>query len=75
MATIHPPLTAPAAVHQTGNGADRDVGLRWLRKSFHVAAPPGATGHLYIVVGVWSTWETPRIYYYLDDLTVQLTPE
>jgi hypothetical protein len=28
---------------------------------------------LFVVVGIWGTWETPRTYY-VDDLSVQFTP-
>jgi len=58
----------------TGNGASSDVGYRWLRKRFHAAVSGDASGVLYVVVGVWGTWETPRTYF-VDDLTVQLTPD
>lgn len=66
------PLIGTVQDH-TGNGANNDVGYRWLHKSFHAAVPGDVSGVVYVVVGIWGTWETPRTYF-VDALTVQLTP-
>ena len=66
-------LLAGTLHEPTGNGAGGDVGYQWLRKRFRGSARGNASGLLYVVVGVWGTWEGARTYY-VDDLTVSLTP-
>ena len=56
----------------TGNGAESDVGYRWIEKSFNLIAEPDSDGTLYVLIGVWGTWETPRRYY-LDSVSIVLT--
>jgi hypothetical protein len=68
-----PALVAGTSQEPTGNGAGRDVGYQWQRKYFRTSARGDPSGALYVVVGVWGTWETPRTYY-VDDVTVHLTP-
>lgn len=63
-----------ATVHdETGNGATNGGGYLWLRKSTHVSVRVGASGYIYVIIGIWGTWEAPRRYY-LDDVAVTLTP-
>jgi len=66
-----PPRSRDALVYQgdTGNGAIIDVGYVWLEKSYSFSAESNMSGKLYVVVGVWGVWETPRTYY-LDELNV-----
>ena len=56
----------------TGNGAGSDVGYVWLEKSYSFSVESDVTGKLYVVVGVWGVWETPRTYY-LDSVRVVFT--
>ncbi|HVF11178.1 MAG TPA: hypothetical protein VNA16_10265 [Abditibacteriaceae bacterium] len=58
----------------TGNGSDTDVGFRWLQKSYNFEVTSGGDGKLYVDIGVWGTWETPRTYY-IDNVRVTLTPQ
>jgi len=58
----------------TGNGADSDIGFRWLQKSYNFDQTSSADGKLYVDIGVWGTWETPRTYY-IDNVRVTLTPQ
>ena len=58
----------------TGNGADSDVGYQWFQKNYDFDATAGADGKLYVDIGVWGTWETPRTYY-IDNVRVTLTPQ
>ena len=55
----------------TGNGASSDVGYRWLDKRVEQDVTANAEGRVYVVVGVWGTWETERTYY-IDALRVQV---
>lgn len=66
-------LVAGSVPDDTRNGADSDVGYVWARKTVRVSVSGGATDRLYVVVGIWGTWEVARTYY-LDDLEVELTP-
>jgi len=69
-----PPRSRYDLVYQggTGNGADSNVGYVWLEKSYSFSVESDATGKLYVIVGVWGVWETPRTYY-LDSLKVIFT--
>jgi hypothetical protein len=69
-----PPKSRDELVYQgdTGNGAKSEVGYLWLEKDYSFSVESDATGKLYVVVGVWGVWETPRTYY-LDDLKVAFT--
>ena len=53
----------------TGNRASSDVGYLWLEKSYSFLVESDESGKLYVTVGVWGVWETPRTYY-LDSLKV-----
>lgn len=69
-----PPRSRYELVYQggTGNGADSDVGYVWSEKSYSFSVESDETGRLYVIVGVWGVWETPRTYY-LDSLKVVFT--
>ena len=69
-----PPKSRYELVYQgdTGNGARSDVGYLWLEKSYGFSVESDAAGKLYVVVGVWGVWETPRTYY-IDSLRVIFT--
>ena len=69
-----PPRSRYDLVYQgsTGNGAGSDVGYVWLEKSYSFSVESDVTGKLYVVVGVWGVWETPRTYY-LDSVKVVFT--
>jgi hypothetical protein len=56
----------------TGNGADNDVGYKWVEKSYDFYLVSGADGTLYIDVGIWGTWETLRTYY-IDNVRITIT--
>lgn len=58
----------------TGNGADSDVGYQWLRKRFAYDVESDENGVLYVTIGVWGTWESPRTYY-VDNVRVCLVEE
>jgi hypothetical protein len=57
----------------TSTGEDEDVGLVWLEKAHAFTATAGANGELWVSLGVWGTFETPRTYY-IDDLRIEFTP-
>lgn len=57
----------------TGNGAGSDVGFQWSHRYMTKGVRSSPNGSLYILVGVWGTWETPRTYY-VDNVSVELTP-
>lgn len=57
----------------TSTGGDEDVGVVWLDKSHSFTATAGATGELWVSLGVWGTSEFPRTYY-LDDIRIEFTP-
>ena len=57
----------------TGNGASSDVGYQWLRPRYQLTAESGADGRLYVVIGVWGTYEVTRTYY-VDDVRISFTP-
>jgi hypothetical protein len=44
----------------------------WLGKSFSFNVTATALGKLWIHVGVWGNWETPRTYYY-DNVCIKIT--
>lgn len=70
-----PPRNAADIVNavqdNTGNGLDEDSGYAWLKKSFDYEVDSDSSGTIYVFIGVWGTWETPRTYY-LDDVTIEL---
>jgi len=56
----------------TGNNARPEDGFVWLHKSYDFAVESDQDGKLYIMIGVWGTWETARTYY-LDNVKVAIT--
>ena len=68
------PETRDDLIYQghTGNGRQEDVGYVWLDKSYSFDVTSNSAGQLYILVGIWGTWETPRIYY-IDNLSVVIS--
>ncbi|MGH7566071.1 MAG: hypothetical protein ACREK2_04495 [Gemmatimonadota bacterium] len=57
----------------TTTGEDEDVGVVWLEKNHAFSASVGASGELWVSLGVWGTSEFPRTYY-LDDVEIVFTP-
>jgi hypothetical protein len=53
----------------TGNGFESDAGYLWLDKHYEFNLVTGSSGNVYIIIGVWGTWEVSRPYY-LDDVNV-----
>ena len=62
---------APAFRGETG-GATSNGTLRWLNRTY-TARVQTSERHLYVVVGVWGTYETERAYL-IDNLRVSITP-
>lgn len=44
----------------------------WLNKSYSFNVTANALGKIWVHVGVWGTWETPRTYYY-DNVSITIT--
>ena len=55
----------------TLNGNDSDVGYVWLDKGYEFTAEANDEGILYVLIGVWGTFETPRTYY-VDNVRLSL---
>lgn len=70
-----PPRQAADLTFQgdTGHGGDADIGVVWLERTYDlsITAPPDGT--VYVVIGVWGTWETARTYF-VDDVRVRFDP-
>ena len=68
------PETREDLVYQghTGNGADSDIGYKWIEKTYSFSVEPDSDGTVHALVGVWGNWETPRRYY-LDCLSITFT--
>ena len=56
----------------TGNNAKPEDGFVWLRKSYDFDVKSGPDGKLYVMIGIWGTWETARTYY-LDNVSISFT--
>lgn len=73
IAGVHrePPETQEELTFQgeTGVGSDEDLGMKWLDKRYTFTAVTDADGELYVALGIWGTWETPRTYY-IDDVRI-----
>lgn len=54
-----------------GNGAESDVGYKWLDKSYDFTVMSNSEGKLYVFIGIWGNWETTRTYY-LDNVSVNI---
>jgi hypothetical protein len=70
-AVLGPPTKADELVYQrdTGNGADKDEGYKWLHKTYTFDMRTGPKKEIYVIIGVWGTWETARTYY-IDNIKV-----
>jgi hypothetical protein len=70
-AVLGPPTKADELVYQrdTGNGADKDEGYKWLHKTYTFDMRTGPEKEIYVIIGVWGTWETARTYY-IDNIKV-----
>ena len=68
------PQTRDDLVYQghTGNGSDSDIGFKWLVKNYNFDVTSESDSTLYVIIGVWGTWETPRTYY-LDFVHIDFT--
>ena len=58
----------------TSTGEDEEVGVVWLDKSHSFTVTAGASGELWVSLGVWGTFETLRTYY-IDDVRIEFTPQ
>jgi len=56
---------------ETGNGST-DPDYEWLDKSYDFTIQSSSSGKLYVIIGVWGTWETARTYY-VDKVRVSFT--
>jgi hypothetical protein len=56
----------------TGNHQNEDIGYTWLNKSYKVTIQTKDDGNVYISIGVWGNWETPRTYY-IDAINISFT--
>lgn len=68
-----PPRTADDLKFQgdTGNGADSNVGFKWMNKHYRLTIESGWKGEIYVTLGVWGTWETSRIYF-IDNVKINI---
>ena len=58
---------------ETGNGASDDVGHVWGERTYPLGtATAGLEGLLWVALGVWGTFETPRTYF-IDDVELTFT--
>lgn len=64
---------SPAFRDDTGSGSPEPTGYVWLTKQYTSTVRSGADGRLFVVFGIWGTWEGPRTYY-LDEVRVTLAP-
>jgi hypothetical protein len=73
---LSPPTNAQQLIYQghTGNGFDFDTGYVWLDKSYEFNIKSTSTSLLWIVIGIWGNWETPRIYF-VDSLAICIQEE
>jgi hypothetical protein len=53
----------------TGNGCQPGTGYKWLEKSYDFTVESNSSGKLYVIIGIWGTWEAPRTYY-VDEVQV-----
>lgn len=56
----------------TANNAKPEAGFTWLHKSYDFSVESGPEGKVYVLIGVWGTWETARTYY-LDNVSISFT--
>jgi len=72
--SVSPQPPVPGLLYQgdTGNSAKPEDGFVWLHKSYDFDVESGPDGKLYVMIGVWGTWETARTYY-LDNVNISFT--
>jgi len=72
--SVSPQPLVPGLLYHgdTGNSARPEDGFVWLRKSYDFNVKSGPDGKLYVLIGVWGTWETARTYY-LDNVSISFT--
>jgi hypothetical protein len=65
------PETADDLTYQddTGHHQDEDIEFIWLEKNYTFSILTDDTGKIYVSIGVWGTWETPRTYY-IDSVNI-----
>lgn len=56
----------------TGNGLSSDQGYHWVHKEYTTTVTADADGYVYVVLGVWGTWDDQRSYY-VDNVHLVLT--
>ena len=56
----------------TGHHQDEDIEYIWLEKNYNFSLLTDEDGKIYVSIGVWGTWETPRTYY-LDNIKITFT--
>ncbi len=56
----------------TSNNSKTDVGFRWLEKDYDFIIQSDSGGRLWVTIGIWGTWETPRTYY-IDNVQITFT--
>jgi hypothetical protein len=68
---VSPQPPVPGLFYQgdTGNSARSEDGFVWLYRSYDFNVESSPEGKVYIVIGVWGTWETARTYY-LDNVSI-----
>jgi len=59
----------PTYQEDTGNGGH--LGYTWLDKKYEWTVRSGGDGTLYVIIGIWGTFEVQRIYY-VDSVRVTL---
>jgi hypothetical protein len=71
-AVLGPPTKADELVYQrdTGNGADKDEGYKWLHKTYTFDMRTGPEKEIIVIIGIWGTWETARNYY-IDNVKIR----
>lgn len=65
------------AADLTTQGSTNNGGVQnyvWLSKSYSFNVTANSLGKIWIHVGVWGTWETPRTFYY-DNVSIKITQQ
>jgi hypothetical protein len=57
----------------TGHDQGQGAGLVWLDKAYQFEITPPTSGLVYVSIGVWGTFESPRTYY-IDEVLIRFTP-
>jgi len=63
------PEAADDLMFQGDTGIGEQEGFIWLDKSYEFTAESNDDGELWVALGVWGTWETPRTYY-IDNISI-----